>query len=211
MGAVISLMIVLHVVAGSVAVCAMLGALCARKGAIWHRRFGRIYVHAMAVALLLALVVSVLTANLFLLLIGLFSSYLIYTGWRLAIVKTGAQSHVDRLIIRLMLIVGVLMIGYGGYMSVSGDSLGIALLVLGVAGFAPAWSDLQRQGAWPKGKARILEHLSRMGGGCIATVTAVVVTNVQTSPAFIAWLLPGIIGGVLLTYWSRRLSSDSAI
>ena len=204
-------MIVLHVVAGSVAVCAMLGALCARKGAIWHRRFGRIYVHAMAVALLLALVVSVLTANLFLLLIGLFSSYLIYTGWRLAIVKTGAQSNVDRLIIRLMLVVGVLMIGYGGYMSVSGDSLGIALLVLGVAGFAPAWSDLKRRGAWPKGKARILEHLSRMGGGCIATVTAVVVTNVQTSPAFIAWLLPGIIGGVLLTYWSRRLSSDSAI
>lgn len=204
-------MIVFHIVAGSVAVCAMLGALCMRKGAIWHRRFGRIYVHAMAVALLLALVVSVLTANLFLLLIGLFSSYLIYTGWRLAIVKTGMQSSVDGLVIRLMLLVGVLMIGYGGYMSVSGDSLGIALLVLGVTGFVPAWSDLKRQGAWPKGKARIMEHLSRMGGGCIATITAVFVTNVQTSPAFIAWLLPGVIGAVLLTYWSRRLSSDRAM
>lgn len=139
---------------------------------------------------------------------GVFSGYLIYTGWRLAMVKSGVQSHVDGLIIRFMLIVGVLMMGCGGYMSATGNSLGIALLVFGVIGFTPAWSDVKRHGAWPKGRERIMNHVSRMGGGCIATVTAVFVTNVQTSPAFIAWLLPSAIGTVLLTYWSRRLLSE---
>lgn len=204
----ISLLVVFHIVAGSAAVVGMVGALCTKKGALWHRRFGKLYVYAMAVTLLLAFLVSILTANLFLLFIGVFSTYLIFTGWRLAIVKTGVQSKLDGVVIRLMLIVGVLMLGYGGYMSASGNSLGIALMVFGVIGFAPAWSDLKRQGTWPKGKERILEHLSRMGGGCIATTTAVFVTNVQTSPAFIAWLLPGAIGGLLITYWTRRVSSE---
>lgn len=207
----IGILVVFHIVAGSVAIAGMVGALCTRKGQIWHRRFGKLYIYAMAVALLLAFVVSAMSENLFLLCIAVFSTYLIYTGWRLAIIKTGVQNTLDEWVISVMLIVGVVMIGFGGYMSAIGNSLGIALMVFGVLGFIPAWSDLKRQGTWPKGKERIMAHLSRMGGGCIATTTAVFVTIVQTSPAFIAWILPSAVGSVLITYWSRRVLSNRPI
>jgi len=89
-------LVYLHIIAGSVAVIGMIGALVSRKGGLWHRRTGRLYSYAMAAALLLALIVSVLTVNSFLGLIGLFSGYFVYTGWRLAVVKDGRRSHIDR-------------------------------------------------------------------------------------------------------------------
>ena len=206
----IETLVYIHICAGVTAVTGMIGAIFTRKGSIWHRRFGKTYVYSMAVALLISFVVSIFTQNLFLLLIGVFSGYLIYTGWRLAKIKSGLQSNTDKTVIKLMLLAGVMMLGYGGYTTAHGSSLGITLMVFGVIGLFPAWSDLKKNCTWPTGKERIILHLTRMGGGCIATITAVFVTNIQTTPALIAWLLPTVIGSLWLTYWVRRISIDRA-
>ena len=206
----INLLVFIHVVAGVAAIIGMIGALSTRKGANWHKNFGSMYVYSMAIALLFALLIAIFTQNLFLLCIGIFSGYLIYTGWRLARIKSGVQSRTDKIVIKLMLLVGVTMFAHGGYMAANKNSLGITLMVLGVIGLLSAWADLNRNGTWPTGQERIRAHLTRMGGGCIATTTAVFVINVQTSPAFIAWLLPTFFGTLLLTYWLRRMSVDTA-
>jgi uncharacterized membrane protein len=197
-------LVYLHIIAGSVAVIGMIGALVSRKGGLWHRRMGRLYSYAMAAALLLALIVSVLTVNSFLGLIGLFSGYFVYTGWRLAVVKDGRRSHIDRVASLFMMCCAFAMMAYGIYQFVGGESLGVALAVFGIFALLPAWQDYQRNQTWPVGKDRIVLHLSRMGGASIATLTAVFVVNVQTSPAFIAWLLPTMIGTPLIIYWTRR-------
>ncbi|MDB4224820.1 hypothetical protein N9850_13715, partial [Granulosicoccus sp.] len=158
-----------------------------------------------------ATVVSIATANIFLLLIAVFSAYLVYTGWRLAKVKDGVKSILDLRLSLLMLVVSVAMIAYGIFMLTQGESLGVALIVFGFLGGAPALSDYKSPGVWPKGKHRILLHLNRMGGACIATVTAVFVVNIQTNPAFIAWLLPTLIGTPLIIYWSRRTINGKAV
>ena len=200
----IKALVILHIVSGTGAVVGMLGALTTRKGGLWHRRMGKLYTISMAAALLLALVVSALTANAFIFLIGLFSGYFVFTGWRVAVVKDGTRSTLDQITSQLMVLAAIAMVGYGIYQTVSGESLGIALAVFGIFAFQPAWADIKRDTHWPKGKDRIVLHLNRMGGASIATMTAVFVVNVQTNPAFIAWLLPTLVGTPLIIYWTRK-------
>lgn len=207
----IKVLIGIHILAGSVAVVGMLCALSTRKGGQWHKTGGRAYVFGMAASLVMATVVSIATANIFLLLIAVFSAYLVYTGWRLGKVKDGVKSVLDLRFSLSMLVVSVVMIAYGIFMLRQGESLGVALIVFGFLGGAPALSDYKSPGTWPKGKHRILLHLNRMGGACIATVTAVFVVNIQTNPAFIAWLLPTLIGTPLIIYWSRRTINGKGV
>jgi len=206
----IKLLIGMHILAGSVAVSGMLCALFTKKGDTWHKRGGRAYVYGMAFSLVMATVVSVLTENIFLLLIALFSAYLVYTGFRLTIVKDGKRTPLDHGLSIAMLVVALLMVVYGLYMLFSKESLGFALIVFSVFAAMPAKQDFSGKSIWPRGKERILLHLGRMGGASIATVTAVFVVNVQTNPEFIAWLLPTLIGTPLILYWSKRTMAGPA-
>ena len=200
----IKALVLLHILSGTGAVIGMFGALTSHKGGLWHRRMGKLYVYSMAIALLLATAVSLLTANIFLGLIGFFSAYLVYTGWRTAVVRDGKRSAIDKLSALAMILCAIAMMGYGIYQVVTGQLLGTALIVFGVFALGPAWQDAKRGDAWPKAKERIVLHLNRMGGASIATMTAVFVVNVQTNPAFIAWLLPTMVGTPLIIYWTRR-------
>ena len=106
-----------------------------------------------------------------------------------------------------MVVIAIAMVGYGIYQTVNGQSLGVALAVFGIFAFLPAWTDMRSADGWPKGKERIVLHLNRMGGACIATMTAVFVVNFKTDPAFIAWLLPTLVGTPLIIYWTRKTRS----
>ena len=44
-----------------------------------------------------------------------------------------------------------------------------------------------------------------MGAASIATVTAVFVVNVQTNPAWIAWLLSTVVGSFAIAYWTKKI------
>lgn len=204
----IRILVVLHIVSGAVALLAMIGAFCTTKGGRWHRQMGKCYTVAMAIALTLAAVVSLLTANMFLLLIGFFSGYFVYTGWRLTQVRDGTRNSVDRLTSTLMLCGSIIMVAYGLYLFTRGESLGLALGVFGIFALIPAWQDY-RGSQWPVGKDRIVLHLNRMGGASIATVTAAFVVSIQTNPVYIAWLLPTIVGAPLIAYWSKRVMRPS--
>ena len=125
----IKLLILLHIISGTGAVIGMFGALATGKGSLWHRRLGQLYTWSMAVALLLAVLVSALTANIFLFLIGLFSGYFVYTGWRVTQVRDGTRNFIDQLTSQTMVAIAIAMVGYGIYQTVYGQSLGVALAV----------------------------------------------------------------------------------
>ena len=199
-----SLVVTLHVLLGSVAVLGMMTAWLTKKGSHWHRQGGKAYVLGMTGALLAAFIVSLVTQNTFLFLIGLFSAYLVFTGYRLAVAKDSVRNSVDKTVGFAVLIIGLGMIGYAAWVYGNNRSMGIVLAVFGFIAAAQAFSDVRRGNKWPTGKERIVLHLNRMGAASIATVTAVFVVNFETDPAFIAWLIPTVVGSSAITYWTIK-------
>ena len=124
------------------------------------------------------------------------------TRWRIVNAKGGIISRLDQRLSLVMILVSACMVAYGLYMLIQAQSelhssSSASLEALQHSKISSAL------GEWPKGKRRILLHLNRMGGGCIAAITAVLVANVQTNPEFISWLLPSVVGTPLIIYWSK--------
>ena len=59
------------------------------------------------------------------------------------------------------------------------------------------------------GTQRIARHLTNMLAGTIATVTAVVVVNVETDPVWLAWVLPSIVLTPLIVWWNVRVGRET--
>ena len=91
-----SVMLTLHIIAGSVALLTMVMAYVTKKGPKPHAKIGRVYGMAMVAVGLTAAILFFLGASTFLLLIAFFSTYLVLVGWRFAKNRRGDIGAVDR-------------------------------------------------------------------------------------------------------------------
>ena len=204
----LKLLLGLHIAFGSLTLIGLLVALASRKGGLWHRRAGKLFSSAMGVSLMAALLLSVATSNEMLLSIAVFSAYLVYTGWRVGARRASDFSRTDRASVGVMLATAVLMVLLATTMLQSADTMGITVAVFALIGGGFAIADLRRtKQGWPTGSERLSLHVARMGGASIATLTAVLVVNVETDPEFIAWLLPTVLVTPAIVYWIRRVRS----
>ena len=202
----------LHVAAGCAALAAAAIALATAKGGALHRRAGRVYVAAMFAIGATTLLLVAIRPNLFLLTIGLFSVYLVFTGWRAGIVRDGRPRPLDRVATAAMLAVGLGMIVLGAARTI-GDAghQGPVLLVFGAIGLVLALGDLRIGAARPvTGKRRIARHLTRMLAGTIATVTAAAVVNIHFLPALAVWLGPTVLMTPVISWWNVRVFRGTA-
>ena len=108
-------LLIIHIGAGSVALLAAGVALFTAKGGVNHVRSGRVYALAMTGVFLTALPLALLGADLFLLLIGVFSFYLVFAGWRFARNRRGHPQPVDWAAVAIMGLTGLGMVGYGPF------------------------------------------------------------------------------------------------
>jgi uncharacterized membrane protein len=211
---VFELLLALHIALGTVALGAGGVAMVAAKGGRAHRLAGRVFVPSLAVALATALALSVLHPNAFLFVIALFSGYLLLTGWRAAKVVRHGTGTVDRLAAWAMLLIGAGMLGAGAATAAgaAGDvAAGGAghrpwvLIVFGAIGAGFALGDLRRAArGGVRGAPRIVQHLGRIGGAFVATVTAVAVVNLETVPDLVAWLGPTVLLSPVLAWFAMR-------
>ncbi|MFB6139094.1 MAG: DUF2306 domain-containing protein [Halosimplex sp.] len=204
-----------HVAAGFVALFAGLGAFLTEKGGRRHRRLGRAYVYAMAVVSgsalgLFAFETTVLRQ--FLALVAVFSFYFALSGYRVLGRKRPADgaAAVDWAAVGLLGAASAGLVAMGGAMALGGGSFAPVLLVFGGIGAVFAGTDALKfrrerdRGAW------VAEHVTRMGGGYIATVTAFATVNFQFLPSLVRWLGPTVVGTPLLIYLSRTYRSKLA-
>ena len=195
----------IHIGAGSLALLTAAIAVFTSKGEKWHILSGRVFAIAMAVVFLTAVPLALLGASIFLLLIAFFSFYLVFAGWRFARNRRGRPHAVDWAATGILLTTGLGMGVYAGILAGSGDSQWVTMT--GFAGIALAlgvadglYHRLQRA----TGGRRIARHLTNMLAGTIATITAVLVVNVDTNPPWIAWILPTVVITPLITWWNIR-------
>jgi len=204
----IQMILFLHILAGVAALAAAGIAVGSAKGGRLHRRTGNIYTLAMFFVGVSALVLAVVHPNPFLFAVGVFSLYLVFTGWRAAMVREGRPRGLDHAGGAVMTLAGIGMLGWGAQGLLAGTGAQPVILVaFGSIGLTLALSDWRDWARGPiAGKARIARHLSRMLGGTIATITAASVVNLGFLPDLLVWLGPTALITPLIFWWSAGVT-----
>jgi uncharacterized membrane protein len=207
----IQIILFLHIAAGVAALASAGLAVGSAKGGGIHRVSGKAYTLAMLFVGLSALVMAVVNPNAFLFAIGVFSLYLVFTGWRAATVRDGRPRLVDHAGAAAMTLVGLVMFGWGAQgLLEGGGAQPVILLVFGSIGLTMSFVDWRD---WPRGpitgKSRIARHLGRMLGATIATITAAGVVNLDQLPELVVWLGPTAILTPVIFWWTARVMNGT--
>jgi uncharacterized membrane protein len=205
----------LHIAAGALAVLAGLGALATEKGGRRHVRLGRVFVVAMGVVVVTVVPLFALDPTFFrtfLLLVAVFSGYFAFSGYRAVGRKRPADdpARVDWLAAGVTAVACVALGAWGVSLVAGGDTFGVVMVVFGAIGAALGSIDLL---AFQRGAERpwLPNHLSRMVGAYIATVTAVSVVNLTMVPEVVAWLWPTAVGVPLIWYWQAEYANTGPL
>lgn len=204
---VIQIFIIIHAAFGGIALLAGFISIVAKKGRKIHKKSGLVFYYAMLTSAIMAILISVLPEHEspFLFAVGIFSMYFVLTGYRALRFKSkNVNLQVDKWISGIMVFTGILMIVLPLILE---KSVNIVLLVFAVIGIVFSVRDLTRFKSPEKLKKAWLKlHLGKMTGGYIASVTAFVIVN-EFFPSIYGWFVPGIIGGIFITYWIRKINN----
>lgn len=177
-----------------------------KKGGQRHRLWGKIYFWAMFIVAITAVVMSIMRSGLFLLLVGIFSFYLSFSGYRVLYRKrpTDRAHWLDWSVSGVTALGSVALFGYGVVQLLGGASFGMVALVFGAAGSVTAGQDLYRYVRPPKDKrAWWFLHMQGFLGAYIATVTAFSAVNLTFLPPVARWLWPTVVGSIGIALWTR--------
>lgn len=212
----IQLLIYIHAFFGGIGLATGIWSIAVRKGSGNHKLAGKIF----SVAMLLSAGLSVLIAslpghkNLFLLLISVFTIYLVLAGNRALTFKQKTKTKADltdKLISGTMLLASIAMLLIGAYSWIKGQTAGMLLVFFGVFGFLLSikdFKDYNRLGS--QKNAWLLSHLGRMNGALIASITAFMVAGLNIENVII-WIAPTILGTIYISYWKRKFAPKKQV
>ena len=203
------ILLVIHVLAGTIALLCSAIAVSSEKGKKFHVLSGRTYFWCMVGIFLTAIPMSIINSNIFLFLIAIFSFYLAFAGMRFAKNRKGMATTIDWIAVSLMILSGLGMWALSIIYFINGNSQYITLLVFGFIALALGYGDYRsHKNKAAIGKERIAKHLTNMMAGTIAVITAVLVVNVNIEPIWIWWLLPTAVITPIIFYWNKKTLSS---
>jgi uncharacterized membrane protein len=183
-----------HIVSGSVALFTGSVALILKKKRGLHSKFGFIFHFAMIAIAISAFVMAIMHTNYFLFVIGVFSLYLSFAGYRSIKFMGGfvKPSIIDKLI---MILSTFLLFGVSyQYLSTSvfkPTGFSTVLLFFDIVFVVILLKDLEIFKINELSKNDFLiRHITRMVPAYIATVTAFLVVNVNYQYPVVIWLAP---------------------
>ena len=195
----------IHIIAGTIALfCAAMSVL-SEKGKKVHVLSGRTYFWGMATIFLTAIPMSIISSNIFLFLIAIFSFYLAFAGMRFARNRKGVATILDWIAICLMIFSGIGMWILAAIYFLNSNTQYIVLLVFGLLSITLGYADFRSyKNNSATGKERISRHLTNMMGGTIAVITAVLVVNPPFEPEWVWWVLPTVVITPIISYWNKK-------
>jgi hypothetical protein len=205
---------IFHIACGFTALTSGLIPMVSRKGSLLHRRGGWVFVAGMAGVFVSAIPLSWLSHNWFLFCIAIFSGYLTFSGFRMPARKQG-QHWPDSLVAGLTALVSLGMIGYAVWLLSQGQ-MGTSIVLAVFGSISLLFSGRDSYEAWrgvpPDQHAWLFGHIVRMGGAYIASFTAFAVTTLDQTPwpGIINWLLPTVVGSILISrnvrHWRKQMT-----
>lgn len=193
---------VLHIAAGSLALLAGPGAMLSKKGALTHRRWGKLYFWAMATIFVTGLVMSILHSLTFLFMVAVFSFYLSFSGYRALYTRKPGQGarSMDYTAAGCAMLVALGLVAWAAGQAM--DRRIVASVFGGILGLMALADFFRFARPSPDRMAWRYAHMIRMLAAYIATATAFAVVNLgATLPPLAIWLAPTLIGSLGITAW----------
>jgi uncharacterized membrane protein len=202
--------VIIHAIAGTVALLAGPVAMLTKKGGPLHQRAGRYYFYSMVGVFITAVVVAYLKSLTFLFMVAFFSFYLVLSGYRALrwkkLAVDGIVATVDWIIQLAAGLTAAVLLAWGAYQVIHGSMFGSVAIVFGAIALLRVWQTTRSFRTPPDDKLYWLyAHIIGMSGGYIATLTAFLVVNVHFMPSVIVWLVPTLIGVPLIISVLRRI------
>lgn len=208
-----SYLIIVHIAGGTAGLISGSIAASVKKGGKVHLLSGKLFFYGMLAASISALVISWLPNhhNLFLFAVGGFTFYMTVTGYRIVFLKRMVKhnpqpiSWIDYSIALFNLVFSGFLLVLAVMAALKGNMFALVPAVFGLV----CLNFLRMDYALLTGKKQIRDvwmsnHISRMMGAMIASYTAFLVVNVQIQQQWILWLLPGVLGGILISRFTRK-------
>jgi len=197
----IRISLIVHVIAGCIALLAGLLAIIYRNRVYKHRPFGKIYFWCMTVIFFTAIYISVYRNNIFLFCVAFFTYYSCLTAYRSLklkhIHKGQKPKTIDWVIEILFGITHIGFVSFGIYLLTNQNiEFGIICLVFGILGLRGNQQNIKRlRGYVDYSNYWLLAHLGGMLGSYIGAITAFLVNNNRwiQMPNMIAWFGPAVL------------------
>ncbi|WP_317896621.1 DUF2306 domain-containing protein [Aurantibacillus circumpalustris] len=194
----------LHILSGCLALFSGSVSVISKKGGKIHRNSGKLFFYSMIGVCVSSVFISIIKNNRFLLMIGVFSFFLNYVGYRAIKNKSLKPNVSDWIMLCIAAVNGFFMI----------YSMNVILVVFGVLGFYAVFQNIQsnikvlhnealEERLWLK------RHIGMMMGAFTATFTAFLVVNSNyfstiSFPAWIVWLAPTFVLSPLAMFYTRK-------
>lgn len=210
MESVIKIFIYIHAFFGGIGLIAGLASILLKKGIELHKKAGKIFSVSMIINSVIILPICWMPKhqNIFLFLIGIFTIYLVLSGNRALNYRFQTKAELaDKLLSGSMLFFSLIMLSIVAYCQINNITNGILFTIFGTTGLYLSIKDfLFYKNFTINNKKWLLKHAGKMTGAFTASVTAFIVAGLSISN-LIAWITPGILGGIYTFYWSKKLES----
>ncbi|WP_422089487.1 hypothetical protein [Tenacibaculum ovolyticum] len=209
---IITIFIYIHAFFGGLGLITGFGSIIVKKGSKPHKKMGKLFSIGMLTSSLISIPISCLPnhENIFLFLIGLFTIYLVISGNQILTFKSKDKKFakpIDKIISGVMLILSALMVLFGAYGLLKGNSTYLLFIFFGGFGLSLTIRDFIYYKNFSKTKnGWLANHIGKMVGAFIASVTAFVVAGLGIG-TLISWTLPSVLGTIYIVYWRRKLKT----
>jgi len=209
METIFTILLIIHIIAGSIGLLTGTINIIKKKGDKAHKNVGKFFFYSMLINGFAGLIMSLIHRNDFLLIVAVFSIYMVATGQRFLSLKQLNKEQkpktIDWILTYTMLVFAFLFITYGSYLLINKVNFGIVLLVFGVVSCLMAIKDIKvYKGNIKEKNYWLLLHIQRMVGSYIAALTAFIVVNNHFMPGIVGWLLPTVIFTPLIVKWTKQ-------
>ena len=211
-----------HIFAGALSLIVAPIAMAVLKGGKAHRLFGKIFFWSMTWIFVSAVILSIYKWKPFLLMVSVLSYYLAVSGYRTLYQKQlSSGKGVMWYDWVAAIATGLFMLGFAGWgiymLSTGNSSSGVFLLLaFSVGGLLSVRGEITAFLKPPADKNRWLyNHIGRMVGGFIASVTAFSVNVLLFVPGIWQWVWPTLLGTPFIIYsvrtYKRKIAEGARI
>jgi uncharacterized membrane protein len=208
------ILLAFHILGGTVGLTCGLINIIRKKGDTTHKLVGKGFLYGMLTAGFMSFALSIMHPNAFLFMVGILTVYTVGTGQRYLSLKNLGNGQkpllIDWALTIMMLIGGIAFVGIGINNIIHGNNFGVVFIAFGGLGLRNVKHDFNYyRGIIDFKNYWLVQHIGRMSGGFIASVTAVLVVNNKYFtfiPDILLWLLPTILIVPLIVYWSKKIA-----